>query len=217
MKTKCTSQSGFFNPPALIGILCVAGAILALFELGAFAQAPPAAERSDAPPQSAASDGPVSREVSPTVATITLPEVAVDPSMTNVIAAVKTSAIDAKNKLVGFQGDFTFDERVVTFQSPPVQKAGITAGNWNVSGNVLSGTGPIRTVRISAFSNDLSSLSGSGTLFELRMNRVSKATQGTPLTWAAPPNHFMFIDADLNTQKPQKAESGSVNPSGKRK
>jgi hypothetical protein len=55
---------------------------------------------------------------------VALPEVAIDQPMRNFIATVKTSAIDAKNKLVGFQGDFTFDERVVTFQSEPVQKAG---------------------------------------------------------------------------------------------
>ena len=54
-------------------------------------------------------------EVPATVAAVALPEVAVDQSKSNFIAAVRTSAIDAKNKLVGFQGDFTFDERVVTF------------------------------------------------------------------------------------------------------
>jgi hypothetical protein len=156
-------------------------------------------------------------EVAATVAEVALPGVAVDQSRINFIAAVKTSAIDAKNKLVGFQGDFTFDERVVAFQSEPVQKAGITSGNWNVSGNVLSGTGPIRTLRISAYSNDFTPLSGSGTLCELRMTRVSKAAQDTQLIWAAPPDHFIFIDAGLNIQKPGNAAPGSVTPSGKRK
>ena len=106
-----------------------------------------------------------------TVAAVALPVVDVDPlsrtpkafasgllsreqSESNFIAAVRTTAIDAKNNLVGFQGDFTFDERVVTFQSEPVQKAGITGGNWNVSGNILAGPGPIRTLRVSAYSND---------------------------------------------------------------
>jgi hypothetical protein len=158
-----------------------------------------------------------SREIASTVAKLSLPDVAADQSMTNFIAAVTTSAIDGKNKLVGFQGDFTFDERVVTFQSPPVQKAGITGGNWNVSGNVLPGAGPIRTLRISSFSNDFAPLNGSGTLFELRMSMVSKAAQSTQLLWAAPPDHFFFIDADLNTQKPDTAAPGSVTPSGKRK
>ena len=106
---------------------------------------------------------------------------------------------------------------MVTFQSEPVQKAGITGGNWNVSGNVLPGPGPIRTLRVSAFSNDFTPLSGSGTLFELRMTRVSKAAQSTQLLWAAPPDHFIFIDADLKTQKPGYAAPGSVAPSGKRK
>jgi hypothetical protein len=105
---------------------------------------------------------------------------------------------------------------VVTFQSEPVSKAGLTARNWNVSGNVLPGAGPIRTLRISAYSDDFTPLSGSGTLFELRMASVSKAAQGTPLIWAAPPNNFIFIDADLNTRKPGNAATGSVNPSGKR-
>lgn len=167
------------------------------------------------------SDEVISREIASTVAKLSLPEVAVDQSKTNFTAAVTTTAIDAKTKLVGFQGDFTFDERVVTFQSPPVQKAGVTGGNWNVSGNVLPGTGPIRTLRVSAYSNDFVPLSGAGTLFELRMTRVTKAAQVTPLTWAAAPNHFFFIDADLNTQKPADAVSGnatvSATVSGKHK
>ena len=134
----------------------------------------------------------------------------VDQSRSNIIAAVRTSPIDATNKLVGFQGDFTFDERVVTFQNQPVQKAGITGGNWNVSGNVLPGAGPIRTLRVSAYSNDFTPLSGSGTLFELRMTRVSQGAQGTPLLWAAAPDQLIFIDADLQTQKPGNAAPGSV-------
>ena len=36
--------------------------------------------------------------------------------------------------------------------------------------------------------------------------------QGTQLIWAAPPNHFIFIDADLNTQKPDYAASGGFAP-----
>jgi hypothetical protein len=152
-----------------------------------------------------------------TVAAVVLPEVTVDQSESNFIAAVRTSAIDAKNKLVGFQGDFAFDERVVTFQSEPVRKAGLTAGNWNVSGNVLPGTGPIRTLRISAYSNDFAPLSGEGMLFELRIIRVSKAAQGTPLLWSAAPDQFIFIDADLKTQKPGNAAPDSVIPSGRRK
>ena len=142
-------------------------------------------ERTGGPSQSAAGDGTSASEVSSTVAAVALPEVAVDQSKGNFIAAVRTSAIDGKNKLVGFQGDFTFDDRVVTFRSEPVQKAGLTGGNWNVSGNVLPGRGPIRTLRVSAYSNDFTPLSGSGTLFELRMTRVSKAAQGTQLIWAA--------------------------------
>jgi len=149
-------------------------------------------------------------EVSTTVATVALPEVVVAKTRSNFIAQVTTTVIDAKNKLVGFQGDFTFDERVVTFQSEPVRKAGITGGNWNVSGNVLAGAGPIRTLRVSAFSNDFTPLSGSGTLFELNMTRVSKAAQGTPLLWAAPPDQFIFIDAGLKTQKPGRAVAGNV-------
>ena len=156
-------------------------------------------------------------EVPASVAAVTLPEVAVDQSQSNFIAAVKTTAINAKNRLVGFQGDFTFDQRVVTFQSEPVRKAGITGGNWNVSGNVLPGRRSIRTLRISAYSNDFTPLSGSGTLFELRMTRVSKAAQSTQLLWAAPPDHFIFIDADLNTQQPGNAAPDSVAPSRKRK
>ena len=155
-------------------------------------------------------------EVAATVAKLSLPNAVVDAFVTNFVLQVATTTIDAKNKLVGFQGDFTFDEEVVTFQSEPVQKAGITSGDWNVSGNVLDGTGPIRTLRISAFSNDFTPLSGSGTLFELRMMRVSKAAQSTQLIWAVPPDNFIFIDADLKTQRPGETVAGSVTGAGKR-
>src|SRR5204863_7729373 len=124
-----------------------------------------------------------SNELAPTAATVALPEVR--ESGGNFIVAVRTSEIDGTNKLVGFEGDFTFDERVVTFENQPVQNAGLTAGNWNVSGNVLPGAGPIRTLRVSAFSNDFKPLSGSGTLFELKIKRVSKPTEGTHLIWAS--------------------------------
>jgi hypothetical protein len=166
------------------------------------------------PPETAAGADVSAREIPATVA---LPEVTVDQSKSNFVAAVTTTEIDATNKLVGFQGDFTFDERVVTFQSEPVRKAGLTGGNWNVTGNVLAGAGPIRTLRISAYSSDFAPLSGSGTLIELRMTRVSKAAQGTQLIWALPPEHFIFIDADLKTQKPGYPASGGVTSTGKRK
>jgi hypothetical protein len=86
-----------------------------------------------------------------------------------------------------------------------------------VSGNVLPGAGPIRTLRISAYSNDFTPLSGSGTLFNLSMTRVSPAAQSTKLIWAAPPDEFIFIDAELNTQRAGNAAPGSVTTSGTRK
>ena len=76
----------------------------------------------------------------------------------------------------------------------------------------------IRTLRVSAYSNYFTPLSGAGTLFELRMTRVSKAAKGTQLRWAAPPDNFTFIDAEpAVTQKPGNAASGSVTPLANRK
>jgi hypothetical protein len=173
-------------------------------------------EGPEGPSQPATGGEMSAHEVPATVAAVALPEV-VAQSKSNFIAAVKTTEIDAKNKLVGFQGDLTFDERVVTFQSEPVQAAGLTGTNWNVTGNVLAGAGPIRTLRVSAYSNDFTPLSGSGTLFELRMRRVRPGAQSTQLIWAAPPDDLIFIDADLNTQRVGNAAPGSVTPSGRRK
>jgi hypothetical protein len=42
------------------------------------------------------------------------------------------------------------------------------------------------------------------------MTRVSKAAQSALLLWAAPPDNFIFIDADLHTQKPGDAVAGNV-------
>jgi len=149
------------------------------------------------------------------IAMVSLPVAGIGLSVTDFTQAVGTSTISGANNFTGFQGDITFDSTVVTFQSPPVSKAGLTGGNWNVTGNVLSGPGPIRTLHITASSNDLTPLSGSGTLFNLNMTRVS-STPGasTALTWAAPPDNFYFIDASLNPHAPDSAPPGSVTIQG---
>jgi hypothetical protein len=142
---------------------------------------------------------------------VSLPVATVTTSVTNFTQPVITSVINASDSLIGFQGDFSFDETVVTFQNPPVSVAGLTASNWNVSGNVIPGGGPIRTLRISAFSNDFVPLSGSGTLFNLNLTRVS-STPGasTALTWAADPNNFFFIDSNLDSYTPGSTPPGSI-------
>ena len=168
---------------------------------------------SDANPNSNAHPYPVTNS-NPTpilVATVSLPAATINTSVTNFTQPVVTSAINPADNLVGFQGDFTFDSSMVTFQSPPVSSAGLTANNWNVSGNVLPGGGPIRTLRVSAFSNDFTPLSGSGTLFHLNMTRVSSTSgANTALTWKPDPDNFFFIDADLDTNAPGSTPPGSI-------
>ena len=152
-----------------------------------------------------------SDDVGVKIEAVVLPNGNVGSRVTNFIAPVTTTLIEAEDNLVGFQGDFTFDERIVTFLDPPVQSAGLTDGDWNVSGNVLPGPGPIRTLRVSAFSLDFAPLSGSGTLFQLRMKMMNKASRVTQLLWAQPPDHFIFIDADLNVRRPDYAAPGSIS------
>ena len=161
-------------------------------------------------PAGVSEDAPAENEVSSRVASVMLPDIAADQSSRGLAAAVRTSAIEERDNIVGFQGDFTFDERVVRFAEEPVEPAGLTAQNWNVSGNVLPGSGPIRTLRVSAYSEDFTPLQGNGRLFELRMIRVTNGGGSTPLLWGAPPNNFIFINADLNTQQPGSAPPGTV-------
>lgn len=144
-------------------------------------------------------------------ATISLPIGTVTTAVTNFTQAVAASTLNGSDNLVGFQGDFTFDETIVTFQSPPVSGSGLTGTNWNVSGNIIPGGGPIRTLRISAFSNDFTPLSGSGVLFNLNLTRVS-STPGanTSLIWATSPNNFYFIDGDLKSHTPCSTPPGSI-------
>jgi len=139
-----------------------------------------------------------------------LPNGTVTTAVTNFTQMVTTTALNSGDNLVGFQGDFTFDSSVVTFQNPVVSGTGLTGTNWNVSGNVI-GAGTIKTLRVSAFSNDFTPLSGSGNLFQLNLVRVS-STPGasTPLIWAASPNDFFFIDADLNQRQPDSTPFGSI-------
>ena len=112
-----------------------------------------------------------------------------------------TSSIDASLNYVGFQGDFTFDERICTFSAPFVEQTSLTLGNWSVLGNILpTPPGPIRILRVSGISLDLVPLSGSGTLYNLKMQRTGSAPgSNTPLTWQPAPDNFLFDDLDLNT------------------
>src|SRR5436190_140690 len=184
-------SSARFGPKALAGFALAATVSLTMSGVASAAPAQP------------------TPTATPIAVTVSLPTATFDTSVpisTVISEPVTTTTIDAGLNLVGFQGDFTFDETVAFFSSPPVQNSGLTGGNWNVSGNVLPGPGPIRTLRVSAFSNDFTPLSGSGTLYQLRMLRVS-STPGasTPLAWAADPNNFFFIDANLNTVTPTQA------------
>jgi hypothetical protein len=142
------------------------------------------------------------------VQAVSLPNIGVDSSRHDLTLPVTTTAINKADRLVGFQGDFTFDERMIIFQSEPVQNAGLTDGNWTVSGNVLPGRGPMRTLRVSALSNDLSPLAGTGVLFELRVTEMNGSTQ---LIWAEGPHQFTFIDSDLKVRAPGYSASGRVN------
>jgi len=162
--------------------------------------------RPEGPPQSEQNASSNADDSSTIVMSLSLPNVTVPASISKFIIPVRVSAIDPNKNLVGFQGEFTFDPSVVTFQDDPVQQAGLTSNNWNVSANVLAGLGPIRTLRISAFSNDFVPLSGDGVLFELRMLRVNPAPQATQLIWATAPNEFIFIDSDLKTHEIRKGE-----------
>lgn len=180
--------------------------------------AAPFIHRPAGPAPDAAGNDSDSTDLPPTVAAITLPSVALDQSKGDLVVPVTATGIEANNRLVGFQGDLTFDERVISFQDAPAQNAGLTAGNWAVTGNVLDGPGPIRTLRISAYSKDFTPLKGSGTLFELRMSRVgATVAQDMLLQWASAPDQFIFIDADLNTQPPASASPGSVIISASRR
>jgi Carboxypeptidase regulatory-like domain len=134
---------------------------------------------------------------------------------TLIIEPVVTTFIDPGLNYIGFQGDFTFDSSVVTFDtaaSGPTQPAGVTATNWNVSAAILnSGPGAIKTLRISAFSQDQTPLNGSGTLFNLRMHRLSSTPGATsPLVWQPAPDNFIFLGADFNTHAPASTPSGLI-------
>jgi subtilisin-like proprotein convertase family protein len=146
----------------------------------------------------------------PAPETVALPTANLDfslPLNTVFIEPITTTNITAAEGYIGFQGDFTFDQTVCTFANPPVEVAGLTATSWNVSANVLSGSGPIRTLRVSAFALDgMTPLSGSGILYNLRILRVSAQVAATPLTWEPDPDNFLFIDTNLDIRTPNQTD-----------
>ena len=127
--------------------------------------------------------------------------------------AVTTTAIDGKNQLVGFQGDFTFDERVVHVRERAGQKGGTDRRQLECLRQCSERTGTDPDAADLGLLDRLHSAVRAGTLFELRMRTVSDSALRTPhsafpLLWAAPPNQFIFIDANLQTQTPGEAAAG---------
>jgi hypothetical protein len=164
----------------------------------------------DLTPSSRANRDDAAQPLNPaTVATVSLPVANVSTNVSVFTLPVATTNINSADNLIGFQGDFTFDSSVVSFQATPASPAGLTATNWNVSGNVL-GSGTIKTLRISAFSTTSTPLSGSGILFNLNFTRVGNAGATTTLQWAASPNNFVFIDTSLNKQAPGGTPDGNI-------
>lgn len=149
--------------------------------------------------------------VAATVDTLSLPNISISPKSTNLVIPIKVSYVGSKSKIVGFQGDFTFDSSLITFETMPVQKAGLTAGNWTVAGNVMSSRGNLKTLRISAFANDLKPLISSGTLFELHISKIKKPSKIAKLIWKASPDNFVFIDISTDKQAPSTLNTGNIN------
>jgi hypothetical protein len=143
---------------------------------------------------------------------VALPERVIEGAAETFAVPVTTTRLDAEEKLVAFQGDFTFDSSVVNFETPAVARAGLTAvGNWSLMANVL-GKGKIKTLRVSCLGLDGQAvLAGEGVLFELRMRRVSgKSGASTSLNWSAAPDNFIFIDENLQSRPPVSARHGKI-------
>ena len=203
--------------------LRIIGLIAVLSVVAVFAAAMMYAAGSDQPEQARSGEVALNYGPPPAAATpnplikISLPVESLDNTVpiNNVfLMPIMTTDLDPVLGYVGFQGDFTFDETVVTFQSPFVEPAGLTSSGWFVSGNVLDGPGPIRILRVSAFSGQLIPLDGEGVLYNLRVQRVSD-TPGTasPLIWRIYPNGFEYIDSNLNEVLPTQSQ-GRITISG---
>lgn len=146
---------------------------------------------------------------------VALPASAIAPDMSTFTLPVLTLTIDAADKLVGFQGDLVFDSSVITFPATPVQPAGLTANDWNVSGNV-AGKGSNKTLHIVGYAiNQTTPLQGSGTLFELKMNRARGGRPGasSALAWA-PSDNFFFLDSQANLRAPASTPRGRISIAG---
>ena len=168
--------------------------------------------------------------VTPAPVTVNLPNVILnttDPICTifPVFVTVSPQSITAAMNYVAFQGDFTFDATVVSFDpGNPVQPAGMTgstAAPWTVAGNILPGGGPTsRILRVLGFvNNTTTALVGTGNLYQLNMIRVkcnpnTNPPATTPLIWSYPgPDEFEFIDGNGRTPAPTQ-NNGSATVTG---
>lgn len=139
------------------------------------------------------------------------------PVTTILTQPVGTDFIDSNLHYIGFEGDITYDSAVVNFSSPYVETSGLTSTNWGVAGNIInSGPGTLKTLRIAGRANDGdTALDGSGTLFNLKMVRVSQ-TPGTMSRLAAPEpgtvaggvelKNFVFINNNLEPSQPDQTD-----------
>src|SRR5262249_49346688 len=128
--------------------------------------------------------------------TVNLPTADLDTSIpvtTVVMLPVNSTATDPALNFVGFQGDFIFDSSVLTSPPPYVAAGDVTANDRTVAGNVIDldpPHPPLKALRVSAFANGLSPLSGAGSLYKIQMIRMSNTTgANTTLTWRPAPSH----------------------------
>ena len=145
---------------------------------------------------------------------VALPISTIPTAVTTFTPQVITVGIDATEKLIGFEGDLSFDSSIVSFEETAVQTAGLTANDWTISGSII-GEGRVKTLRIVAYAlNSTPPLQASGTLFELRMRRVSGGAGAVmSLNWAAT-NDFFFISSHGERVAPASAPAGRITVAG---
>lgn len=156
------------------------------------------------------------------VARVTLPDQAIAASRGVFIVPVTVSKIDpaVHGNLQAFQGDFTYDSSIISFQSNPVTAGSVminNGGQWSLMANpnLTQTNATLKTLRITAFCLNNVGLATNGaasdTLFTLNLVRVGKAGTETAMIWSSPPNgHFRFFDTEGFARVPSGAPPGKI-------
>jgi hypothetical protein len=146
---------------------------------------------------------------------VSLPVATTSTNVSNFTVPVTTTEVQGDDHVVFFEVQFTYDSTIIDIPTnTAVTKAGLTTipdpDLWDVYGANISQVGSIKTyvAWVMSYDWDNTFISGSGTLFNLTINRVTSTGGSTDLTHL---DDCAYWDNNFTNPYPTVCQNGRIN------